>query len=144
MRTIKGLKGLRRRDDRGAATVTTAIMAGAWVIMLAFVVVGGGRIRALQRADNVAAEAARAAGSAIDAGQAVPGRAQVIHRDAAKDAADGYLDEVGAEGDLDFADDGKTLTITVTIQYQNPTGMAFLGGSTWDAVGVAEVRLLVE
>ncbi|HEX6684900.1 MAG TPA: hypothetical protein VF062_19075 [Candidatus Limnocylindrales bacterium] len=135
---------MRWRDDRGAATVTTAIMAGAWVVMLAFVVVGGGRIRALQRADNIAAEAARAAGSAIDTGLAVPGQAQVVDPLAAEAAAKGYLDEVDAEGKIVFDPDGKTLTITVTIQYQNPTSMAFLGGSTWDAVGVARVRLLVE
>jgi len=132
------------RADRGAATITTAIMAGAWVVMLAFVVVGGGRIRALQRADNIAAEAARAAGSAIDPARAVPGEAQVVDPVAAQQAAMDYMTAVGATGTIVVAPDGKTLSITVSITYANPTGMAFFGGARWEATGQAKVTLLVE
>jgi Flp pilus assembly protein TadG len=132
------------RNDRGAATVTTVIMATAWIVMLAFVIVGGGRIRALQRADNIAAEAARAAGSAIDAAQAVPGDAQVVAPDAAQQAATDYMNAVGATGTVTVDPDGKHLNIAVKITYANPTGMAFLGGATWDAFGEARVALLVQ
>jgi Flp pilus assembly protein TadG len=133
-----------RYSDRGAATITTAIMAGAWVVMLAFVVVGGGRIRALQRADNIAAEAARAAGSAIDPARAVPGDDQVVDPVAAQQAALDYMNAVGAIGTIVVGPDGKTLSITVTITYANPTGMAFFGGASWEATGNAKVTLLVE
>jgi hypothetical protein len=131
------------RSDRGAATVMVAIMAGAWVVMLAFVVVGGGRIRALQRADNIASEAARAAGSAIDAARAVPGEDQVVVPDAAQQAAMAYMSEVGASGTVAVDPDGKNLSIVVTITYANPTGMAFFGGAEWEATGEARVTLLV-
>lgn len=131
------------RKDRGAATVTTAIMASAWVVMLAFVVVGGGRIRALQRADNIAAEAARAAGSAIDATQAIPGDNQVVVPADAQQAATAYMNKVGATGTVTVDPDRKHLSIVVTITYANPTGMAFFGGATWEATGEAKVTLLV-
>ena len=134
---------LRGRDS-GAATITTVIMATSWIVMLAFVVVGGGRIRALQRADNVAAEAARAAGSAIDASRAVPGEAQVVAPAAAQQAATEYMNAVGATGTVTVDSTGKSLTIVVKITYANPTGMAFFGGATWDATGEAKVTLLVE
>jgi Flp pilus assembly protein TadG len=132
------------RSDRGAATVTTVIMATAWVVMLAFVVVGGGRIRALQRADNIASEAARAAGSAIDAAQAVPGDDQVVVPADAQLAATDYMNKVGATGTVTVDPDGKNLSIVVTITYTNPTGMAFFGGATWEATGEARVTLLVD
>jgi hypothetical protein len=131
-------------SDRGAATVVTVIMASAWVVMLALVVVGGGRIRALQRADNIAAEAARAAGSAIDGAQAVPGDAQVVAPEAAQEAATAYMNEVHATGTVTVDPTGKSLTIVVKITYTNPTGMTFFGGATWDAFGEAKVTLLVQ
>lgn len=134
---------LWRRDD-GAATVMTAIIATGWITMLAFVVVGGGRIRALQRADNIASEAARAAGSAIDGAQAVPGEDQVVVLAEAQQAADAYMSKVGATGTVSFDPDNKNLRIVVTITYKNPTGMSFFGGATWDATGEARVTLLVD
>lgn len=134
---------MRRARDRGAATIVTVIMASAWIVMLALVVVGGGRIRALQRADNIAAEAARAAGSAIDAAQAVPGDDQVVSPVAAQLAAMDYMRRVDALGVVLVEPDGKHLQIIVTIEYANPTGLAFFGGATWDAVGEARVTLLV-
>jgi hypothetical protein len=133
-----------RGGDRGAATITTAIMAGAWVVMLAFVVVGGGRIRALQRADNIAAEAARAAGSAIDPALAVPGDDQVVLLAEAQAEADAYMRKVGATGTVKFDPDNKNLSIVVTITYENPTRMAFFGGARWEATGEARVTLLVD
>jgi len=132
------------KPDRGAATITTAIMASAWVVMLAFVVVGGGRIRALQRADNIASEAARAAGSAIDPARAVPGEDQIVVPVDAQQAAMDYMDKVGATGTVTVDPDGRNLSIVVTITYANPTGMAFFGGATWNATGEAKVTLLVE
>ncbi|HZM81763.1 MAG TPA: hypothetical protein VFC19_39080 [Candidatus Limnocylindrales bacterium] len=135
---------MRWPRDRGAATVVTVIMASAWIVMLALVVVGGGRIRALQRADNIAAEAARAAGSAIDAAPAVQGEAQVVVPALAQQAATDYMNAVGATGTVTVDPTGKNLSIVVKITYANPTGMAFFGGATWDAFGEAKVTLLVQ
>jgi hypothetical protein len=131
------------RSDRGSATIVTAIMAGLWVIMLGLVVVGGGRIRALQRADNIAAEAARAAGSAIDPTLAVPGHEKTIEESAARQAALDYLNAAGATGTVVVDPDGKALTVIVRLKYDNPSGLEFIGGAKWVATGEAKVTLLV-
>ncbi|MEU8076890.1 hypothetical protein AB0B31_15740 [Catellatospora citrea] len=133
----------RWRDDAGKATVFMAIMAMAWVAMFGMVVVGGGRLRAYQRADNVAAEAARSAGQAINPAQAIQGDGRVIDRALARTAALAYLNSVGATGDVNVADDGASVTVIARITYQNPSGLAFLGGATWTATGEATATLLI-
>jgi Flp pilus assembly protein TadG len=133
-----------RSSDRGAATITTVIMAAIlWPFLLGFVVVGGGRIRAFQRADNIAAEAARAAGSAIDPALAVPGGPKVVDSRAAQEAAMDYLRAVGATGTVMVEPGGTRLDIVVHITYANPSGLEFIGGAEWEATGEAEVTLLV-
>lgn len=134
---------MRRSGDRGAATIMMAIMASAWVTMLALLVVGGQRTRALQRADNIASEAARAAGSAIDVAQAVPGGPKVVDPALAQRAAMDYLDDVGATGNVTVDNTGTALNIIVSIKYPNPTGFEWFGGNDWTATGEARVVLLV-
>jgi hypothetical protein len=129
--------------DSGKVTIFFAIIAPAWVAMLGLVIVGGGRIRAFQRADNVAAEAARAAGSAIDPTQAVPGGAKVIDPARATTAAMDYLRAAGATGSVTISADRLHLTVTTVITYANPSGLEFIGGATWQATGVATVTLLI-
>jgi hypothetical protein len=124
-------------------TIFFAIIAPAWVAMLGLVIVGGGRIRAFQRADNVAAEAARAAGSAIDTGQAVGGGAKVIDPARARTAALAYLSAAGATGSVTVSADRSQLTVTAVITYANPSGLEFIGGATWQATGVATATLLI-
>lgn len=134
---------MKRSGDKGTATITMVIMAGAWVVMLALVVVGGQRTRALQRADNIASEAARAAGSAIDVAQAVPGGPKVVDPVLAQQAAMDYLNDVGATGTVTVDNTGTALNITVSIEYPNPTGFGWFGGNDWTATGEARVVLLV-
>jgi Flp pilus assembly protein TadG len=129
--------------DSGKVTIFFAIIAPAWVAMLGLVIVGGGRIRAYQRADNVAAEAARAAGSAIDTGQAVIGGPKVIDPARASAAALDYLNAAGATGSVTVSADRSQLTVTAIINYANPSGLEFIGGATWQATGVATATLLI-
>lgn len=129
--------------DSGKVTVFFAVIAPAWIAMLGLVIVGGGRIRAYQRADNVAAEAARTAGQAIDPASAIRGGPKVIDGTQARAAALDYLNAVGATGTVTIAPDRQHLTVTATITYVNPSGLGFLGGPTWRANGVATATLLV-
>jgi hypothetical protein len=129
--------------DHGKVTVFFAIIATAWFAMLALMIVGGGRVRAYQRADNVAAEAARAAGQAIDPSLAIPGGRKQVDPDRARAAALAYLASAGATGTVSIAADRQHITVNATIEYRNPTGMAVFGGSTWDANGTATATLLV-
>ncbi|NUT33032.1 MAG: hypothetical protein HOV79_08155 [Hamadaea sp.] len=130
--------------ERGSVSVFFAIVAAGWVMMLLLIVVGGGRIRAYQRADNIAAEAARAAGQAIEAGTAIAGEEKTIDRTRATAAAQAYLLEAGATGTVRFEGD-QTVVVTATVGYPNPTGISFPGdtGDVWYATGEARATLLV-
>jgi Flp pilus assembly protein TadG len=134
---------IRPGDDRGKVTIFVAIIAPAWIGMLALIIVGGGRIRALQRADNVAAEAARTAGQAIDRAAAVQGGAKTIDPDLAAAAAQSYLASVGATGTVTVAATGDAVTVRATITYRNPSGLELFGGATWRATGEATGTLVI-
>jgi hypothetical protein len=135
------MKRLRRSDD-GRITVFFAIMATAWVTMLTLMVVGGGRVRAYQYADNVATEAARAAGQAIDPASAIQGNTKRLDPAAARAAAAAYLRTVGATGTVTVAANRLSVRVDATVTYRNPSGMTFLGGNTWQATGSATAVLL--
>jgi Flp pilus assembly protein TadG len=128
------------RKDHGKIAVYFSIIATSWLVLLAFVVVGGSKVRAYQKADNLATEAARAAGQALNPASAVPGGPKVIDTTAATNAALTYLYDAGATGTVVVAPDQMHLTVTAVVSYQNPTGV---GSATWQASGVATATLLV-
>jgi len=109
-------------------------------LMIGLSVDGAGKMRAVERANDIAAEAARAGGQAIDIPQAVPGNAIVIQPDRARAAALAYLADAGVTGTAAPDPDGRHLTVTVTIPYQ-PIFLGFLGPFT--ATGTATAQLLV-
>ena len=133
--------GLLRRDD-GRVTVFFTIIASAWVAMLGLIIVGGGRVRAYQRADNIASEAARAGAQSIDPGLAIPGGPKLIDPATARAAAQAYLNRVRATGTVTVAADRQHITVTATVTYTNPSGLEFLGRRTWRATGQATATLL--
>jgi Flp pilus assembly protein TadG len=132
---------MNRRDD-GRVTVFFAIIATGWVVMLGLIIIGGGRVRAYQKADNVASEAARAGAQSIDPGLAIQGGRKVIDPATARAAAMAYLTRAGATGGVSVAPDRVHITVTATVDYKNPTGLSFLGGGTWQATGQATATLL--
>jgi Flp pilus assembly protein TadG len=116
--TLRGLRPGARRDDEGQISLLVLVLTVAVLAMIGLSVDGGGRIRALQRADNLAAEAARAAGQALQAPQAIQGGPKVIDPDAAVTAAHAYLAAAGVTGTVTVWPDRRHVTITVTIAYQ--------------------------
>ncbi len=68
-----------------------AIMTPAWLALPRPHRRRGNRIIALQRADNIAAAAARAAGQAINAPQAIAGGTKTVDPDMAAAAASDYI-----------------------------------------------------
>lgn len=131
---------MMRRDD-GRIAVFFAIIAPAWFVVLGLVVVGGNRITALQRADNIAAEAARAAGQEIDAPTAIVGGEKRIDPVAAADAAAAYITAAGATPrSIAVSDDRQQLSITVEVTYD--PGPFWIFGGTWTAEGTATVALV--
>ncbi|MFF7145725.1 pilus assembly protein TadG-related protein [Streptomyces sp. SID2888] len=106
-----------RLDDRGGVTVFVAVCVIALIGIIGVAVDGGSKMRATERADYIAGEAARAGGQAIDPADAIRGRAIVVDPQAAAVAAQSYLRSAGATGTVSVSGDGKTLTVTVTGSY---------------------------
>lgn len=106
-----------RWDDRGGVTVFVAVCVVALIGIIGVAVDGGGKMRATERADHVAGEAARAGGQAIDPAAAIRGENIVVKPQDAVAAAQAYLHSVGATGTVSVAADGKTLTVHTTATY---------------------------
>ncbi|WP_461712082.1 pilus assembly protein TadG-related protein [Streptomyces sp. DSM 41013] len=103
--------------DRGGVTVFVAVCVVALIGIIGVAVDGGGKMRATERADHVAGEAARAGGQAIDPTGAISGESIVVKPQDAIAAARAYLHSVGATGTVSVSADGKTLTVHTTGTY---------------------------
>ena len=107
--------------DEGRIALLVVVLTFAVLAMIGLSVDGGGKVRALQRADRIAAEAARAAGQAIAASAAIRGGDKVVDPAGAVTAAQKYLAAAGTAGNVTgtvaVSDDRKQVTVTVTIVY---------------------------
>jgi Flp pilus assembly protein TadG len=111
-----------RRDD-GAYAPMIAVMAISLFVMIGLSVDGGGKMRAQLHADNIAAEAARAGGQAIDVSKAVAGTADVVDPTLAVAAAKEYLQTAGVAGKVSVLSNHREIKVVVHITY----GTKFLG-----------------
>ncbi len=116
--------------DEGRIALLVLVLAVAVLAMIGLSVDGGGKLRAIERADNIASEAARAAGQAILVPQAIQGGDKVVDPAAAVTAAQNYLAAAGVTGTVAVATDRKHVTVTVTIVYTTQ----FLG-----VIGITEL-----
>ncbi|MGG8410350.1 hypothetical protein ACM614_29245 [Streptomyces sp. 12297] len=131
----------RLRGDEGGIAVYTAIVVVALLGIIGLAIDGAGKLRATERADAVAMEAARAAGQAIDPGRAVTGEGLRADPQAAAAAARAYLIRAGTRGHVALSADGTELTVTVTDTY--PTAFLSVAGITSLSVsGHGSARLL--
>ncbi|MDR6980114.1 Flp pilus assembly protein TadG [Streptomyces sp. 3330] len=112
----RGLRG-KQGGDQGGVTVFVAVCVITLIGIIGVAVDGGNKMRATERADYIAGEAARAGGQAIDPADAISGRAAVVDPQAAAAAAQTYLRSAGATGTVSVSADAKTLTVTVTGSY---------------------------
>ncbi|MGI5211380.1 pilus assembly protein TadG-related protein [Plantactinospora sp. CA-290183] len=136
------------RPDRDAGRVSlflaVAMIGILTIIALAYD--GAGQLRSMQRADNLAAEAARAGGQAIDLGQLLDDGTTVLDPVAAEDAVRDYL--AGVDGvtfrDLQFdtEDDNPTLTVRLDLNYDRAFLDLFGFADTVDVPGTATATLL--
>lgn len=105
-------------DDAGRVSVFLAIALTAVLVIVGLAYDGAGRFRTMQRADNLAAEAARAAGQAIELPQAVRGGAKVIDPEQALVAARAYLAAAGVTGRVEVVEpDRRELRVVVDLGY---------------------------
>lgn len=131
----------RRWDDRGGVTVFVAVCVVALIGIIGVAVDGGGKMRATERADHVAGEAARAGGQAIDPAAAISGESIVVKPQDAVAAAQAYLHSVGATGAVSVSADGKTLTVRTTAAYATKF-MPVVGIGSMPVTGHGSARLL--
>lgn len=129
----------RQRDERGSTTLFFVVIGMAMFLVIGLVVDGGGKIRALQKADSVAAQAARAGGQEIQNGEAVRGDGTIIDPMQAKQAAQQYLDAAGVTGTVEILN-GTRLVVRTTTHY-NPVFLGLAGVGEMTTKGEAEVRL---
>jgi Flp pilus assembly protein TadG len=129
-----------RHDDDGRIALLVLIMAFGVLAMIGLAVDGGGKMRALQRADNIAAEAARAAGQAIDLDQAAAGGEKVADPGRAVAAAQRYLRAAGVTGTVSLSGDRRQVTVTVTGTYNTAIlGIVGIGRLTVTGHGTAQL-----
>lgn len=130
-----------RRDDCGGVTVFVAVCVLGLLTVIGVAVDGGSKMRATERADYIAGEAARAGGQAIDPADAISGTAIVIDPLHAQAAAQAYLRSAGATGTVSVSGDGRTLTVTVTGSYDTKF-LSVVGIGSLSVAGQGKATLL--
>lgn len=127
--------------DDGRIALLVVIMAFGVLAMIGLAVDGGGKMRSLQRADNIAAEAARTAGQAIDLDQAATGGAKVV--DPVKGIADArrYLTAAGVTGTVSLSGDRRRIDVSVTIHYDTKI-LGMLGYGQLTVTGTSSALLI--
>lgn len=109
---VRGMSGL---GDRGRVSIMLAIAFGGLIAVIGVAADIPGQHRAVIYADSVAAEAARAAGQAVDIDHTAAQGEHRIDPDAAVQAADAYLTQAGVDGEVVL--DGDLTRITVTVEH---------------------------
>lgn len=129
-----------QRRERGSVSPFLAVTVVGLLVATGLAYdVGGTQITAQQQANAYAAEAARTAGQAINAGPAITEGKVRLDRAAAVRAARSYLDDAGVDGRARFT--GPT-TLVVEVTVTRPTAfLSIVGISRVSATGTATARL---
>ncbi|GAA1455564.1 pilus assembly protein TadG-related protein [Nocardiopsis tropica] len=129
------------RDDRGQLTLFFAIGVVGLLLVAGLVLDGGAQIRAAQRAQAVAEEAARAGAQAVDVDALMRGRATRLNPHQARMAAHTYLNTSGATGTVTAGVE----TVSVEVTLSEPTlFLSLIGITELSASGSATARLALE
>jgi Flp pilus assembly protein TadG len=126
----------RRRNERGSVTLWAVIITTAVLMIMGLVVDGGAQLRATQRADQVAREAARAAGQAVS-GDPILGRPGLVDVTRGRQAATAYLAAAEVAGDITVT--GATITVTTRVRF-TPVMLSAIGVGSITATGRAEAE----
>ena len=126
------------RDERGSVSLFLVVAVLALFVAVGLVVDGGQKLRASQRADDAAAEAARAAAQSVQPGTTVRGQAPRLNPAAAVNAAQSYLSAAGVTGTATVA--GGRVQVTTSSSF-TPTFLSLIGLGTQTVTGRADARL---
>lgn len=131
----------RPQDERGTATVFVAVSSLGLLALVGLAVDGGAKVRGIEHADTLAAEAARAAGQAIDLPTVMGGGTAAADPAAARAAAEAYLRANGATGTVTLTPGADRVTVQANIR--RPTVLlGLIGIHELTAHGQATATLL--
>ncbi|MFI7604656.1 pilus assembly protein TadG-related protein [Micromonospora sp. NPDC049366] len=131
--------------DAGRVSIFLAVAMVGVLALIGLSFDGAGQLRTLQRADNLAAEAARAGGQAIDRATAIAGGPKRIDQPQARAAVADYLAAVDTAGHtVSFpVVDGETLvSVRVEVTYHRSMLGLFGFPDTVTVTGEATARAL--
>ncbi|MEU8334315.1 pilus assembly protein TadG-related protein [Micromonospora tulbaghiae] len=136
----------RREAESGRVSMFLAVAMTGVLAIIGLAYDGAGQLRTLQRADNLAAEAARAGGQMIDRARAIEGGPKRIDQVAARAAVAAYLGAAGGVQDheVDFPVVGTETQIRVRVQITYSRDLLSLFGAqkTATVTGEATARAL--
>lgn len=122
----------------GSVSLMLVVAVLALLIAVGLVVDGGQKLRSTQRADDAAAEAARAAVLSVQPGSTVRGLTPRTDSAAAIRAAQDYLSGVGVAGSVQVSDGRVQVTTTSTF---TPSFLSLIGLGRQTVTGQADARL---
>jgi hypothetical protein len=139
----------RHRSDAGGISILFAIGMTAVMLIIGLSVDGGGQIREVQRANDIAAEAARAGGQQITVADAIAGRPAVLDQPNARAAVRSYLATAAADDGITVTGytvtfpDGRHIEVALRLEYHTVV-LAVIGVAdlTADGFGTAVLVLV--
>lgn len=129
------------RTDAGSVTLFFTITVIGLLLMVGLVADGGAKVRGIQNADALAADAARVAGQSINTTTAIPGNPPTVNRSTAIRAATTYLTRHGATGTVTITNGGRTVSVETTATVHT-VFLSLIGISTFTVHGHAGADLV--
>jgi hypothetical protein len=131
------MSGIRRPKDEGSITLFVVVLTLALLAAVGLVVDGGGKIRALERADESALEAARAGSQMLDVPAAVRGERVAVDPALAVRTARAYLQAAGVSGNVTVV--GGAVTVSTSVIY-HPVFLPIVGVGSLTVTATASAR----
>lgn len=125
-------------DEAGAVTLFAVIATTILVLFVGIAVDLSGKLHALQRAQDVARQAARAAAQAAEGPSVVRGGAARVDPARAAQAAQAYLNTAGVTGSVSVS--GDLVTVRTSATY-TPVMLSLAGVATQSVSGESTARL---
>jgi hypothetical protein len=136
---MKKRAGTAGDPEQGTLSIFVAICATALLMLTGLVIDGGGRLRAIERADAIAQEAARAGGQKIDQATLLQGHGIRLDPRQAEAAARQYL----AANRITGTPVASTTLVTVTVTTTYHTSLlGLIGIDNLTVKGVGYARLV--
>ena len=128
----------RPAGQDGSVSLFLVVAVVGLFIAVGLVVDGGQKLRSTQRADDVAAEAARAGVQSIQPANTVRGQPAQVNPEAAISAARHYLSVAGVAGTVTVT--GGRVQVSTSISF-TPAFLSLIGLGTQTVTGRASARL---